>query len=55
MRVSYLNYGIQGYRVEIRPFGAAPTSRSDDKGHLKVKNGPKRKHHIIPLFVVLCG
>ena len=29
-------------------------SRSGDKGHLKVKHGPKRKPHIIQLFVFFC-
>ena len=48
----YLNYGIQGCRVEIWPFWAAPRSRSYyDKGHLNIKNGPKRKHNRIQFFV----
>ena len=50
----YINYGIQGCRIEIRPFRAAPMSRSADKGHIKVKNSPKHNYIIKYHFLSFC-
>ena len=36
---------------EMKYYHSELHRRSDDKGQLKVKNGPKRKHNKIPLFV----